>query len=310
MAFSSRLRFFLSLYFFYHFYLTIAAEIESLYHDCYVNDQNYTTNSSYQANLNHLLNSLTDTTALYNGFYNSSYGENSDKVYASAICRPDMDPDSCRDCITFATRNLTLLCPKHKMAIGGYDDGKYTNCMLRYAYEDYTGVMENAPYFFVYSPSNITGNFEEFNQTRQILLQRLTSEAAARSPDKYATGKQLVSGNLTLYGLVQCTPDLTESKCKQCLNEANELLPNCCETRQGGRVITPSCSFRYEISEFYKSSIAEPPVPSPTPPPEERSKFSSPPPAPTKSAASTGKQSNLSQTVLHIAVPLLLLQYL
>ncbi|XP_044460670.1 cysteine-rich receptor-like protein kinase 25 isoform X2 [Mangifera indica] len=43
-------------------------------------------------------------------------------------------------------------------------------------------------------------------------------------------------------------------------------MPNCCETSQGGRVITPSCSFRYGISEFYNPSIAEPPVPSPTPP--------------------------------------------
>ncbi|XP_044460669.1 putative receptor-like protein kinase At4g00960 isoform X1 [Mangifera indica] len=266
MGFSSRWRFFLSLYFFYYFYLTIAAELKYLYHDCYVNDQNYTTNSTYQANLNHLLNSLTNTTPIYNGFYNSSYGENSDKVYASAICRPDTDPDSCRDCVTFATRNLTLLCPKHKMAIGGYDDDNYTNCMLRYADYDYTGVMENAPYFFVYTESNITQNVEQFNQTRQSLLQWLTSEAAARGPDKYAAGKQVVSGILTLYGLVQCTPDLTESKCNECLNDANKLMPNCCETSQGGRVITPSCSFRYGISEFYNPSIAEPPVPSPTPP--------------------------------------------
>ncbi|XP_044460676.1 cysteine-rich repeat secretory protein 38-like [Mangifera indica] len=276
MASSSRLRFFLSLYFFYYFYLTIA--LESLYHDCYVNNGNYTTNSTYQANLNRLLKSLTYTIPTYHGFYNSSYGKNPNRVYASAICRPDMNPKSCRDCVTFATRNLTLLCPNFKMAIGGYDDGSYTNCMLRYAFYDYIGVMENAPYFFVYSLSNITGNFDKFNQTRQSLLQTLISEAAARGPLKYATGKKSVSDTVTLYGLVQCTPDLTESKCKECLNDANKLLPDCCEKRQGGRVITPSCSFRYETNKFYRScsfryetnkfyesSIEEPPVSSPTP---------------------------------------------
>ncbi|XP_044460678.1 cysteine-rich repeat secretory protein 38-like [Mangifera indica] len=266
MASSSRLRFFLSLYFFYYFHLTIAGKPESLYHDCYVNNGKYTTNSTYQANLNHLLNSLTNTTPLYNGFYSSSYGEKSDKVYASAICRPDMNPKSCQDCVTFATRNLTLLCPNFKMAIGGYDDGSYTNCMLRYAFYNYIGVMENAPYFFVYSLRNITGNFDKFNKKRQSLLQTLISEAAARGPLKYATGKEPVSDTVTLYGLVQCTPDLTESQCKQCLIDANKLLPDCCETRQGGRVITPSCSFRYEINKFYNSAIEEPPVSSQTPP--------------------------------------------
>ncbi|XP_031260593.1 cysteine-rich receptor-like protein kinase 25 isoform X2 [Pistacia vera] len=262
---SSRLRFFLSLYFIYYFDLTVADELQSLYHDCYVNNGNYTTNSTYKANLNHLLNSLTNTTPIYNGFYHSSYGKNPDKVYGSAICRPDMDPDTCRDSVTVATRNLAYLCPNFRMAIGGYDDYNYTNCMLRYAYYDMIGVMENAPYFFVYSLCNITENVEEFNQTRQSLLQRLISQATAGGSNKYAAGEEAVSTIVTLYGLVQCTPDLTESKCNECLIDANKLLPNCCDTRQGGRVITPSCSFRYETNEFYKSSIAGPPVSPPTP---------------------------------------------
>ncbi|KAJ0085751.1 hypothetical protein Patl1_07126 [Pistacia atlantica] len=124
---SSRLCFLLFLYFIYYFDLTIADELESLHHDCYVNNGNYTTNGTYHVNLNHLLNSLSNTTPIANGFYHSSYGENPDKVYGSAICRPDMDPDSCRDCVTFASRNLTSLCPNFSMAIGGYDDRHYTN---------------------------------------------------------------------------------------------------------------------------------------------------------------------------------------
>ncbi|XP_044460673.1 cysteine-rich receptor-like protein kinase 25 isoform X2 [Mangifera indica] len=270
MALSSILPFFSFSVFLLLFLSYIAAEPEILYNDCYVNSINDNTTLAYRVNLKILLDSLPNTTPLYNGFYYSSYGENSDKVYARATCRPDMDLESRRDCVTFATRNPTLLCPKLGMALFGYDDGIYTNCMLRYAQYDMIGVMENAPFFFVHAESNITQNVEQFNQTRHRLLQRLTSEAAARVPDKYATGKQVVSGSLTLYGLVQCTPDLTESKCNECLNDANKLMPNCCETSQGGRVITPSCNFRYEISEFYKSSIVEPPVPSSTPPPGKK----------------------------------------
>ncbi|XP_031260600.1 cysteine-rich receptor-like protein kinase 6 [Pistacia vera] len=197
---SSRLCFFLSLYFIYYFDLTIADELESLHHDCYVNNGNYTTNSTYHVNLNHLLNSLSNTTPIANGFYHSSYGENPDKVYGSAICRPDMDPDSCRD----SEPDISLKC--------GHG-----------------------------------------------------SEAAAGGSNKYAAGKEAVSDTVTLYGLVQCTPDLTESKCNECLIDTIKFMQNCCDTRQGGRVITPSCSFRYETNEFYKSSIAGPPVSSPTP---------------------------------------------
>ncbi|KAJ0024016.1 hypothetical protein Pint_07110 [Pistacia integerrima] len=127
--------------------------------------------------------------------------------------------------IVVATRNLTSLCPNFSMAIDGYDDRHYTNCIK-------------------------CGH---------------GSEAAAGGFNKYAAGKEAVSDTVTLYGLVQCTPDLTESKCNECLIDTIKFMQNCCDTRQGGRVITPSCSFRYETNEFYKSSIAGPPVSSPTP---------------------------------------------
>ncbi|KAH9748270.1 cysteine-rich receptor-like protein kinase 26 [Citrus sinensis] len=146
------------------------------------------------------------------------------------------------------------------MLIGGYDDRGYNNCMLRYANYDIFGLMENAPYFFVYAESNISENLIEFNQTRQRLLERLFSEAAARpSPNKYATGKEAVSDIVTMYALVQCTPDLSEADCKECLHDTTKLMSKCCDRRQGGRVINPSCSFRYETNKFFKPSIAGPP---------------------------------------------------
>ncbi|KAJ0112824.1 hypothetical protein Patl1_03260 [Pistacia atlantica] len=262
---SSRLRCFLSLYFIYHFDLTIADEPKTLYHDCYVNNGTYTTNSPYQANLNELLILINNATPIYNGFYHSSYGERPDKVYAIATCRPDMEPVSCRNCLNAATKNLPSLCPNFLMAIGGYDDGNCSTCMLHYAFYDMIGIMETAPHFFVYSESNITKNVEDFNQIRQSLLTRMISEAAAPGSKKYATGEVAVSDIVTLYGLVQCTPDLTESQCNDCLLHANKLMPNCCNTSQGGRVITPSCSFRYGTNKFYKSSTEGPPVSFPPP---------------------------------------------
>jgi hypothetical protein len=45
---------------------------------------NYTSNSTYNANLG--LSSLSSNTQIDYGFYNVSYGQNPDKVYAIGLC--------------------------------------------------------------------------------------------------------------------------------------------------------------------------------------------------------------------------------
>ena len=60
---------------------------------------NYTSNSTYKANLNHLLSTLTSNTQIDYGFYNSSYGQDPDKVYAIGLCRGDVNSDECRSCL-------------------------------------------------------------------------------------------------------------------------------------------------------------------------------------------------------------------
>ena len=66
-----------------------------LYHSC-LNTGNHTNNSTYETNLNQLLSSLYSNTEIDYGFYNSSYGQNSDDVYAIGLCRGDVKPDVCR----------------------------------------------------------------------------------------------------------------------------------------------------------------------------------------------------------------------
>ncbi|KAI9198060.1 hypothetical protein LWI28_009324 [Acer negundo] len=271
LAFSSKLLFFLSPIFVHFLALGAIAQLKEQYHDCY-NKDNYTTNSTFEANLNILLDSLSTKTGIDNGFYNFSYGENLDKVYAVGICRPDMDGESCRNCISEASKNITSICPNFILAIAGFDDRGFNNCMLRYANYNIFGLMENAPYFFVHTLSNMTENLVEFNQTRKKLLEKLISEAAARnSPQKYAVGDEVVTGILRLYELVQCNPDLSKADCNCCLDDTTNLIPECCDKMAGGRVITPSCSFRYETSKFYESSIEGPAV-SPTPLPNPKGK--------------------------------------
>ncbi|KAJ4703266.1 Receptor-like protein kinase [Melia azedarach] len=294
-------RLYVSLFLFFIHYIPLSlAQLELQYHDCYKNNGKYVTNSTYQRNLNHLLNSLTDNTSKY-GFYNLSYGQNPDNVYATALCRPDMEPDSCRNCIDLATKNIASICPNDNVGIAGYDDRGYNTCMLRYANYNIFGLMENAPYFFVYALSNISEDIVGvFNQTRERLLNRLINEAAARSsPNKYATGEEPYSTIGSIYGLVQCTPELSVTDCKKCLNDTTKLMSQCCDRRQGGRVINPSCSFRYETNKFFKQSITtRPSPPITTPPPQPRTTPPSPPDTPT----SKGKKNHTVIIIVVISV--------
>ena len=243
------------------------AQPSFLYHFC-LNNGNYTSNSTYKANLNQLLSSVSSNTEIDYGFYNSSYGQNPDKVYATGLCRGDVKPDVCRSCLNNATNLLPLLCPNQKEAIGWYD-----YCMLRYTFRDILGIMEDSPVFYMWNTNNVSANVDQFNQDLRTLLDSQRIQAAkGGSLRKFAAGNATAPNFQTLYSLVQCTPDLSEQDCSDCLVGAMGDIPQCCDGKQGGRVIKPSCNLRYEVSLFYDPTaitvLSPPLVPpvSPSPP--------------------------------------------
>ncbi|CAL8163999.1 unnamed protein product [Prunus armeniaca] len=260
---------------------------------CFNDKGNYTTNSTYQTNLNTLLSSLSSPSNNGNGygFYNSSYGENADEVYAIALCRGDVTGDTCRGCLSNSTQKLTQLCPNQKEAFGFYDE-----CMLRYANRSIYRAMEAAPVFWLWNSQNVSSSdVDGFFQELRRLLEDLSRQAAANSSlRKFAVGTSTAPNFQTIYGLAQCTPDLAEQACSDCLVGALEDIPKCCEGKQGGRVVKPSCNVRYEISRFYNPTTV-PPLPSSPPP------LSSPLPP---STSTGGSKSNRSRTVIIIVVPI------
>ncbi|KAK9997132.1 hypothetical protein SO802_021818 [Lithocarpus litseifolius] len=268
------------------------AQPNFLYHFC-LNNGNYTSNSTYKANLNQLLSSVSSNTEIDYGFYNSSYGQNSDKVYAIGLCRGDVKPDVCRSCLNNATNLLPLLCPNQKEAIGWYD-----YCMLRYTFRDVFGIMEDSPVFYMWNTNNVSANVDQFNQDLRTLLDSQRGQAAkGGSLRKFAAGNATAPNFQTLYSLVQCTPDLSEQDCSDCLVGAMGDIPQCCDGKQGGRVVRPSCNLRYEVSLFYDPTaitVLSPPLVPPV---------SSSPPS-TNSPAAKGKKSNTSLTVIIIVVPI------
>ena len=258
----------------YMFIAQAIAQPNFLYQFC-LNNGNYTSNSTYKANLNHLLSSLFSNTEIDYGFYNSSYGQNPDEVYAIGLCRGDAKPDVCRSCLNDATKLLTQLCPNQKEAIGWYD-----YCMLRYSLRNIFGIMENSPSFYMWNYNNVSANLDKFNQDLRTLLDGLRVQAVAGgSLRKFAEANATAPNFQTLYALVQCTPDLSQQDCSDCLTGAFGDIPSCCDGKQGGRVVRPSCNFRYEVYRFYDpvADIAPPPSPPPSLSPPLASSTSSPP---------------------------------
>ncbi|XP_052301566.1 cysteine-rich receptor-like protein kinase 44 isoform X37 [Populus trichocarpa] len=254
--------------------LTAAQPNFNNYNCNYNNTGNYTTNSTYQRNLNSLLSSLASDTQIDYGFYNLSVGEFPDRVNAIALCRGDVAVDVCRSCVNDSTHKILEVCPNKMEAFGVYE-----LCMIRYSNRSIFGVVNEEPYIYRANRKNVL-DVTLFNQALQTLFARLQAKAASgNSLKKFATGNQS-AGVETVYAIVQCTPDLSKGQCSSCLLDVFRMIPNCCDGNVQGkigvRLIRPSCNLRWEIGKFFNGTLEI--LPSP-PPPQISSPTSLPAPA-------------------------------
>ncbi|KAF3777377.1 Cysteine-rich repeat secretory protein 38 [Nymphaea thermarum] len=219
----------------------------------------FTTNSSYQKNLNTVLFSLTSN-ASKNGFTTATAGQSPDQAYGLALCRGDVSPSDCASCTSDAAKEIVNHCPNGKSAIVWYD-----NCLLRYSGGDFFGVVDTAHEFYLWNPDYISDS-TLLNSLLGSLMNNLTSTATADPSGRlYAAGHTKFNESQDLYGLVQCTRDLSSSQCANCLKDALSKIPTCSDGMQGGRVVEASCSVRYEIYRFFNDlGTAQPSPPNGT----------------------------------------------
>ncbi|XVE51187.1 hypothetical protein DITRI_Ditri02bG0019400 [Diplodiscus trichospermus] len=257
--------------------LTLSLDNPYFMYGCDQTSDNYTTNSTYQANLNRIVSQFSSLTDFNDGFFNLSAGESPDKVYTSALCRGDIDQDRCRRCLNDTATELEQFCPSKKAATAWSEF-----CLVRYANRDMYGLLDNDPRTCVYNTNN-SSNPDQFNQTLSELLSNLRSKAVAGGPLKYATGNA-PTGNLeTVYAMVQCTPDMDEQNCTSCLNFAMNELQNCCSGKIGCRVLRPTCTLRFESNPFFNQTADTPSsAPQSLPPPSPPFPIISSPPTSTR----------------------------
>ncbi|XP_047167225.1 cysteine-rich receptor-like protein kinase 44 [Vigna umbellata] len=260
---------------------------------CDNKEGNYTINSTYHNNLNTLLSKLSSHTEINYGFYNFSYGQNNDKVNAIGLCRGDVEPDKCRRCLNDSAATITQLCPNQKEA---YLWLKTNECQLSYSPRSIFGVVESSPWFYMKNSNNVTEP-DKFNQALTNLMKNLTAVAASGdSRRKYAADSVDVSTLQTIYGLVQCTPDLSETDCNRCLDGAIYEISSCCANKKGVRVVRPSCNIRFETYSFYDQTPKLDPDAIP-PSPSSPSSFNN----------TSAKESKNTTIVIAVVVPTVVL---
>ncbi|CAL9037326.1 unnamed protein product [Musa banksii] len=246
---------------------------------------NYTANSTYKSNLDLLL-SLASSGSL-SGFYNGTAGRSPDQVSGIILCRGDVTTADCSSCLATAGQVLLQLCPNKRGATVWYDD-----CLVRYSNnQSFFSSTDNSPMAYLVNEKDIA-EVSRFDKLVSELMSGIADQAAASngSSKKFATGtmSNFTSEFPIVYGLVQCTPDLSRSRCRQCLQKLFDVIPNLFEGKQGARAVGVRCNMRYEVYSFYQST--------PT-------LILTAPPASGGSGGSGKKKKNSTGTILAIAIP-------
>ncbi|KAM1005072.1 hypothetical protein ACFX2C_005200 [Malus domestica] len=212
-----------------------------------LNTTTFTPNSTFQSNLNRLLSTLSSNANRSTGPYNASVQTPYNAVYGLFLCRGDVvGTDACETCVATATAEAPQRCPIYKEVVIWYD-----YCMLRYSYQSFFSKLDDKPVEYMWNIENVSSYVTDQNLFNEVLAATVTEVAAEASSSihKFATKEKSVSGLPTLYGLAQCTQDLSSGDCTWCLLGAATKIP---ATNSGGRVLYLSCNLRFELYPFYK----------------------------------------------------------
>ncbi|XP_039169849.1 cysteine-rich receptor-like protein kinase 29 [Eucalyptus grandis] len=232
---------------------------------------NFTANSTYQTTLTTLISSIstTSSSSLSYGFFNASAAISgaSQTLYLFGLCRSDLDTKTCLACLDVLASDMRRLCPLQKEAL------LYSgNCIIRYS-DARTG--------------DDVSSVDTYNAARRKLLNGLSAEAArGGSLRKYASGNESAGPDM-IYALVQCTPDLTEQQCSDCLAVVTYEIRYCCLRYSGGRYMVPSCLILYGTNNRFFDPVGGP-LPPPLPPPSHGKDAMPPPPVGKSNSTRTG----------------------
>ncbi|GJN03499.1 hypothetical protein PR202_ga20952 [Eleusine coracana subsp. coracana] len=210
------------------------------------NSGNYSANSTYESNLIQLSTTVPISASRSPVlFANRSIGAAPATVYSLALCRGDTNVSSCESCVAAAFRVAQELCPFDRDAAILQD-----LCYVRFSDLNILSILDNGDPIRMPSPQNASSSAEAYDDAVGILL-NATSDAAMNSSRRFATGMEdfdSSSRNPAIFGMSQCTPDMTPTDCRRCLAGIISTIPQYLRGREGGRISGLRCSFRSMVA--------------------------------------------------------------
>ncbi|KAL8253084.1 hypothetical protein R6Q59_036777 [Mikania micrantha] len=208
------------------------------------NENSKTTTPEITKNIDSVLTTLVQAT-LKSGYGTTSFGSGKAQVFGLAQCRRDVPDEECSTCIQTAAKEIKTICPDRVDARLWYE-----YCFIRYNTEDFFGQVDTGYGTFYYNVENVTDP-KTFNSALGALMDRINVLASAPGNKGNAKNETKLSDFTTLYALSQCTQDLSQLSCRQCLAIAVGNFPTYCDSKKGCRIIYSSCYVRYELYPFY-----------------------------------------------------------
>ncbi|XP_061376723.1 cysteine-rich receptor-like protein kinase 10 [Gastrolobium bilobum] len=202
--------------------------------------------SAYQTNLDSILSWLSIDAATSKGYNHTIIGNNTlrDAVYGLYDCRGDVAGYFCQFCVSTATREVLQHCPNRVSAVIWYDF-----CILRYSNENFFGNVTIDPSWHAFGTKNISSLNE--SKKGEDFMRSLIRKATKETNQLYYMSEFNLSSTQKRYGLVQCSRDLTNEGCRQCLEAMLAQVPKCCEQKMGWQVLAASCLIKYDDYMFY-----------------------------------------------------------
>ncbi|XXG40937.1 hypothetical protein AAC387_Pa01g1522 [Persea americana] len=210
----------------------------------FCNEDKNTSSKQILANIDRVLTELASKTPS-TGFITTSYGHNDETVYGLAQCRGDVSTADCSTCVNDSAKQIKQLCTNQA-------DGRiwFDYCFLRYDVKNFIGEVDTGYGIFYWNVENATDP-EEFVKKLGEVMPRVREEALMPANKGLGRNKTKFSSSVTIYSLVQCTRDLSQLSCAQCLDTAIANIPKFCLYKKGCRVLYSSCYLRYEIYPFF-----------------------------------------------------------
>lgn len=210
--------------------------------------ETFSPNSTYKFNQNKLFFSLSSKSSdiTNHGFYNTTIGVK-DTIYGLFMCIGYTN--HCEQCVKNSTKTLSSKCVFNKEAIIWSDE-----CLVRYSSQSFFNTIEEIPSSCVQEKQDYQGSLSSFNKVLSSLMEDIITQAndAPISSNKFVFKSAIFYEDKYLFGLAQCTPNLSKDNCKQCLRDAMAYLHTSCSSGKiGASVLFPSCIVRYGPYPFF-----------------------------------------------------------